>query len=93
MFLNCEGNELASGFNLPFKFANQIVKKKLSSCVKTENQITWTLAEEGRTRSKASRQHFRKFSLCFNQILYIKLALKETILFKINKVELLIRET
>ena len=56
MFLNCEGNELASGFNLPFKFSNQIVKKKLFSCVKTETQITWTLAEEGRTRSKASRQ-------------------------------------
>ena len=55
MFLNCEGNELASGFNLPFKFANQIVKKKLFSCVKTENQITWTLAEEGRTHSKATR--------------------------------------
>ena len=29
MFLNCEGNELASGFNLPFKFENQIVKKEL----------------------------------------------------------------
>ena len=44
MFLNCERNDLASGFNLPFKFANQIVKKKLFSCVKTEIQSTWTLA-------------------------------------------------
>ena len=56
MFLNCERNDIASGFNLSFKFANQIVKKKLFSCVKTEIQSTWTLAEEGRRRSKATRQ-------------------------------------
>ena len=54
-FLNCERG-LAREITFLFKFTSQFVKQKLSPCVKTNFQTTWTLAEEERTRSKATRQ-------------------------------------